>query len=257
MMIVNAPSDSDSISTQIQLTDGFGKMNKHKQEAIIRFRRYSKVAEPSNWYIAKLMLYYPWYDEHADLIGGYKTYEEHCSHVKSANEDKYTVADVAAIEVDENGPPEHIWSQIAPSTEETRSQSLAEGSKLLTEVSEQDLQDNARLLSAQTGGLHVRFEGAANRQEIPAAQYREMLRELNTKQRAIVMFHRNWCKKAVIATKQGKPVEPYHVFLSGPGGVGKSHVIRLIHSDTLKFLKLSGTLQPDDVTVCSYWCCCI
>ena len=49
--------------------------------------------------------------------------------------------------------------------------------------------------------------------------------------------------------KQGKPVEPYHVFLSGPGGVGKSHVIRLIHSDTLKFLKLSGTLQPDDVTV--------
>ena len=95
----------------------------------------------------------------------------------------------------------------------------------------------------------MRFEGAANRQEIPAAQYREMLRELNTKQRAIVMFHRNWCKKAVIAMKQGKPVEPYHVLLSGPGGVGKSHVIRLIHSDTLKFLKLSGTLQPDDVTV--------
>ena len=76
----------------------------------------------------------------------------------------------------------------------------------------------------------MRFEGAATRQEVPAAQYREMLRELNTKQRAIVMFHRNWCKKAVIAIKQGKPVEPYHVFLSGPGGVGKSHVIRLIHS---------------------------
>ena len=50
--------------------------------------------------------------------------------------------------------------------------------------------------------------------------------------------------------KQGKPVEPYHVFLSGPGGVGKSHVIRLIHSDTLRFLKLSATsLQPDGVAV--------
>ena len=46
--------------------------------------------------------------------------------------------------------------------------------------------------------------------------------------------------------KQGKP---YHVFLSGPGGVGKSHVIRLIHSDTLRFLKLSATLQPDGVAV--------
>ena len=56
-----------------------------------------------------------------------------------ANEDKYTKADV---EIDENGPPEHVWSQIAPSTEETRAQSLAEGGELLTEVSQQDLQDN-------------------------------------------------------------------------------------------------------------------
>ena len=63
------------------------------------------------------------------------------------------------------------------------------------------------------------------------------------------MFHRNWCKKAVIALKHGKPVEPYRVFLSGPGGVGKSHVIKLIHSDTVKFMKLSGTVQPDDVIV--------
>ena len=28
-----------------------------------------------------------------------------------------------------------------------------------------------------------------------------------------------------------------------------SHVIRLIHSDTLKLLRLAGTLQPGDVTV--------
>ena len=73
--------------------------------------------------------------------------------------------------------------------------------------------------------------------------------ELNDQQRSIVMFYRDWCKKAVIALKEGKPVEPYHVFLSGPGGVGKSHVIKLIHSDTLKLLKLSGTFEPDDVTV--------
>ena len=63
------------------------------------------------------------------------------------------------------------------------------------------------------------------------------------------MFHRNWCKKAVIALKEGKSVEPYHVFLSGPGGVGKSHVIKLIYSDTLKFLRLSGAIEPDDVIV--------
>ena len=63
------------------------------------------------------------------------------------------------------------------------------------------------------------------------------------------MFHCDWCKKAVVALKEGKLVKPYRVFLSGPGGVGKSHVIKLIHSDTLKFLKLSGAFEPDDVTV--------
>ena len=62
----------------------------------------------------------------------------------------------------------------------------------------------------------------------------------------IVMYHRSWCKKAVVALR---PITPYRVFLSGPGGVGKSHVIRLIHSDTLKLLKLSRALQPDDVSV--------
>ena len=62
------------------------------------------------------------------------------------------------------------------------------------------------------------------------------------------MFHRDWCKKVVMALKQGKPIEPCHVFMSGPG-VGKSHVIRLIHSDTLKLLRLSGAIEPDDVTV--------
>ena len=39
------------------------------------------------------------------------------------------------------------------------------------------------------------------------------------------------------------------MFMSGPGGVGKSHVIRLIHSDTLKLLRLSGAIESDDVIV--------
>ena len=246
-------SESDTTSTQIKLTDGFGKMNKRKQEAIIRFRRYNKDAEPSNWYRAKLMLYYPWYNELADLKGGYSTYEEHYRHVHStvvANECKYSQTDVDDVDIDEDGPPEHLWNYIAPSTEESRSQSLAEGSELLTEVSQEDLRDNANLMtSTTTANLHVRFESVTNRQEISPEQYRQLLRELNAKQREIVMFHRNWCKKAIIALKEGKPIEPYRIFLSGPGGVGKSHVIKLIYSDTLKFLRLSGFIEPDDVIV--------
>ncbi len=57
-----------------------------------------------------------------------------------------------------------------------------------------------------------------------------------------LMFHRNWCIKAVIALRNDRSVEPYNLFMSGPSGVGKSHVI---HSDTAK---LSSCFKPSDVT---------
>ena len=212
--------ECDSTSTQITLTDGFGKMNKRKQQAVIRFRKYNKDADPSNWYRAKLMLYYPWFDEQADILGGYPSYEAHYRHVCDivlTNESKYTNESIDELDVDENGPPEHLWNSLAPSTEEHRLQSIAEGSKQLTEVSQQDLQDNQSIMSQSS--LHIRFESSANKQEIPPEQYRQYIRELNNEQRSIVMSHHDWCKKAVLALKQNKPVEPYHVFLSGPDGV--------------------------------------
>ena len=89
--------ESDVTSTQITLTDKLGKMNERKQQAVIRFRKYNKETDPSNWYRTKLMLYYPWFDEQADLLGQYATYEEHYRHVKSivqTNETKYTKADI-------------------------------------------------------------------------------------------------------------------------------------------------------------------
>ena len=76
-----------------------------------------------------------------------------------------------------------------------------------------------------------------------------MMRQLNDKQREIVMFHRSWCKSALIALRNDMPIKPYRVFMSGPGGVGKSHVIRLIHSDTIKLLRLSCCFEPGEVTV--------
>ena len=79
----------------------------------------------------------------------------------------------------------------APSTEEARAQALAEGSEILTDVYQQDLRDNAALMTTTTTSLHTRFESASNTQEIAPDEYRMLLRQLNDKQRDIVMFPRN------------------------------------------------------------------
>ena len=83
-----------------------------------------------------------------------------------ANENKYSQANFDNVNIDEDGPPEHLWSYIALSTEESRSQSLAEVSESLTEVSQEDLRDNANLMtSTTTASLYVQVESATNRQE--------------------------------------------------------------------------------------------
>ena len=63
------------------------------------------------------------------------------------------------------------------------------------------------------------------------------------------MYHRKWCKETVLALKQNKLVKPYCLFLSGPGGVGKSHVVKMLHTDTVKLLKCAHQIQADDVPI--------
>ena len=95
----------------------------------------------------------------------------------------------------------------------------------------------------------MRFESAANIDAIAPEEYRQLLRGLNDEQRDVVMFHRKWCKEAVLSMSKQEQIKPYRLFLSGPGGVGKPHIIRIIHSDTIKLLKQSGYFEPDDVVV--------
>ena len=57
--VMPPPEDIDVTSLKkIKLTDNFGTMVKRKQEAVIRFHKYSKDSDPSNWYRSRLMLYY-------------------------------------------------------------------------------------------------------------------------------------------------------------------------------------------------------
>ena len=95
------------------------------------------------------MLYYPWYDEQTDILGGYVSYAEHYDHIKAIvckNEKKFTVEEFDNIRIDEDSRPEHAWCQIAPCTEDNNGQTAREGSELLTNILKQELADNAELM---------------------------------------------------------------------------------------------------------------
>ena len=235
---------------RITLMNNYG--TRRRKEAIIRFHKYNKDSEPSNWYRSKIM-YFPWRNEDSDFLEGHPSYKEHYDIVQRVildNESKYTLTDVENIEADLDNTPQHAWNLLAPSTEANRARLAVQGDELLTEVSQQDLVDNAQVFtsSSRSRMVAIRFDSAAKSPVIEPQLYRQMLRDLNKKQCDIVLFNRSWCKAALRALKQGTPVKPYRVFLSGPGGVGKSHVIKIIHSDCIRFLKLaSDRFHPDDV----------
>ena len=252
--------DRMRLPAKITLKDGSGKMYKRKREAVIRFRKFNIQKEKNKYYRAKLMLYFPWRNEDTDLLADYPDFESHYRDVLNqiiANEEKFNenmeLIDDAIAQNADNGPPEHAWANIAPETEHRRLIDEVEGTEVLRDMEQEDLDANAAMFqnprSEHPGEISARYDAQLRKDILQPKEYRSMVRSLNVKQREVVFYHRMWCKDAVHEIKMNKPITPYRLFLSGPGGVGKSHMIRLIHTDTRKLLPLSNTIQPSDLTV--------
>ena len=206
------------------------------------------------------MLYFPWRNEDIDLLADYTDFESHYKDVLdqiTANEEKFNenleLIDDAIAQNADHGPPEHAWANIAPETEHRRIIDEVEGTEVLRDMEQEDLDANAALFqnprSEHRGEISARYDAQLRKDILQPKEYRSMVRGLNVKQREVVFYHRRWCKDVVHAIKMNKPITPYRLFLSGPGGVGKSHMIRLIHTDTRKLLPLSNTIKPSDLTV--------
>ena len=251
-----ANEDTRRRCEKIKLKNGLGKMYKRKRECVIRFHRYNREKETGEMYRAKIMLYIPWRDETVDLLAGRADFKSHYEERADAilnNERKYSknasLINEAMNDFHEFVPPTHAWDQVAPGAAEQNARAQAEGVEVERTLDQADLDANAQLHQQHSDTLLQRFTTDTNREVLAPDQYRAMVRGLNPKQRQVVAFHRKWCKDAVIAMRKGEPVRPYRVFLSGPGGVGKSHVISLVHNDTVRLLRLSGQMEPDDVAV--------
>lgn len=207
------------------------------------------------------MLYFPWRNEMLNLEGNFLSFKEHYSAVKdivSGNEAMFSVnaqeLDRAYEDLQRMGQQEEGWDTIAPNVEFQQAEQESEG---ITE--ERDLPQEQHLgnidlapeaASTKRSELHACFTAELDKDLMNRQQCRAMMRSLNEKQMQLVMFHRKWCKDAIFALKHDQPLRQYTVFLSGPGGVGKSHVIKFVHYETMKLLKaLSGHFEPDELAV--------
>ena len=151
------PEDEDNRKCQrIELNNGLGHMYKRRREAIIRFHRFNCEKEASKVYRSKLMLYLPWRNENADLLGGYPDfrsyYEDKCDDIL-ANEQKFshnaTLINDAMDDLTQHGPPQHAWDQVAPGASEQQARDQAEGIEAMQSIEQEDLDANAQIIQQQ------------------------------------------------------------------------------------------------------------
>ena len=202
------------------------------------------------------------------MIGSYASYKDHYLDVSDVVEHNAHAFFLHSEQIDttmnniaENGPPEIVWDTITPMIEE---ENVCESDLIIVcNVESEDESDdtiNDLDVSSSGGGMpadptHTRntlsslYEHEARKDIMSHSEYGMHMRGLNDGPWAMVMYNRAWCKKSVINLRNGLPLSSYKIYLGGPGGTGKSHVIKLICWDVIYFLQQSMRVQPDEPLV--------
>ena len=259
----------------INLKDGLGKMQKHSREAIIRFPKHNIEKDSEKYYRAKLMLYYPWRQEN-NIMGESASYCDqyrNCLEDITENEQHYTQNgpsfEEAMQDLNKFGPPVHAFANVAPGVEQQNIEDEQEGNVEERHLEQQDLDENAELMMAKVDkGIGKRFDTQTDTNLMSSAEYCKKMRQPNKEQQNMVQYHRKWCKSVIRAARHNEPFpkvqyhrnwcksviraarhnEPFpKVFISGPEGVGKSHVIDLLKNDTYRLLRHLPFVHPQAV----------
>ena len=242
----------------IILKNGLGKIIKRKEQAVMRARRYKVHSEPEKYYHSKLILYYPWNNED-ELIAGFKSYYESyiakCDSVRENSKlfnDDCEAFDITDSELD-GDIPSSVWDLVAPAVAQDDADTSKLGHKTLQkgcdgEDVSKGLQGGAVEYTTRDT-LSKLYSHAAKQHDMSFREYCSNMCSLNNEQREIVMYCRSWCKKYIHNYRSGRKLDGFHIFLSGSGGTGKSHVVKMIQRDMCSLLRNIINPEPDQPIV--------
>ena len=225
--------ESSSGARTIDLNDKkLGKMVRRTKDAVLRTHRFSD--DTYKYYYSKLLLFWPWRKED-ELLEGYETYQEHYNDVRNIVEGNAGPFNMNCEDIDDalddfvqNPPTVSEWLESGIGNEDICAEDL--GNESIGNEREDRKKDYESPLS-------LKYKTEAAKDTISSEEYCVMMRNLNKEQREIVMFNRKWMKESIVQMKEGKVPDSYQIFLSGPGGTGKSYVIKMIYRDNVKFFR--------------------
>ena len=246
-------NENDSNEKTINLQDGLGVMRKRTRPAVIRTFKHSVKHKPEKYYHSMLMLYYPWRREESFLEYGDGSFEAMYHNVQqiiSDNMSKFEkhaeIVEAAVQNLEDFGPPEDAWAEIAAESEHDREKQRVEGSRQAEEFAYIDPEVHSEASHAARGGENLFQTKQAWVME--DVDYHRLIQSLNLEQRQVFSELYKWFFDVITSRKTGKVPEPIRTFISGCAGTGKSHLIKAIYQAAIKTLRPEAE-NPDD-TVC-------
>ncbi|KAK3109198.1 hypothetical protein FSP39_025266 [Pinctada imbricata] len=85
-------------------------------------------------------------------------------------------------------------------------------------------------------------------QLVTDSRFYELVRSLNDKQRILFDYMYDWATRTRLASDDNSVPQPFYIFLSGGGGVGKTHLVNTIYEGLVRALRKPGQ-DPDKPTV--------
>ena len=211
-----------------------GRMVKRGKDCVLRSHRYSE--DNYRYYYSKLLMFWPWRME-SQLIEGYRSYQEHYYMAMDVIEENASHFNLNSSEIDSameeferNPPTVSEWIDAGIGMECISEENMMEEDGSVGRSVDEKVEKNETSLS-------LKYKCEARKDVLSCEEYCKMMRSLNKEQREIVLFNRAWIKENICKMKRGDDTESYQIFLSGPGGSGKSHVIKMVQRDNVKFYR--------------------
>ena len=201
------------------------KISKRSKPRVIRSPWFNKEANPEKHYCELIMLFTSWRNEEMDLIGKHSCYKDHYLALSDQIADQLKQYALCAEDLNEMqhrlDSDNEEFDSIAPAIQDVERQDEDEGNKdLHSDFNEgYDLSADLGIPSREPSGEPLILN------EMQDDQFRTMVQNLNKEQKEFShTLH-------LIKTSD----KPFYAFLSGGGGVGKSHLTKSIYQAALKY----------------------
>ena len=224
--------DEDDVDDSIRLSSELkvsGKALKKRSKCrIIRSVWFNKEINAEKYYRELLFLFIPWRDEYSD-IDRFKPFEQKCRELSDQINIQLAQYSPYGSQIDEamldlrDGEDNEMWDFVAPNTQHRE---LGDSFRIVRETGDSDNGDQNYDLSDDLGipsCLDIELNTMHN--EMSDDEYRRSVRSLNNEQ-LIFFYH-------ILHLLRTSDI-PFYCFLSGGGGVGKSHVTKTLYQAAIK-----------------------